>query len=80
MMRPSFISLRTLCPALHYIADNAIKDIMCDRQSLRELALLISVVSLGSSQIFLLPHFSTMDAKRFWRRRVLYRGEKHRFH
>ena len=36
-----------------------------------ELALLISVVSLGSSQILRLPHFSTEAASLFCNRRVL---------
>ena len=32
----------------------------------RELAMEISLTSLGSSQIFRLPHFSTEAARRFW--------------
>ena len=37
----------------------------------RELALAISVVSLGSSQIFLCPHLRTEAASLFCSRRVL---------
>ena len=40
----------------------------------REFALLISVDSLGSNQTFFFPHFSTLAARRFCRRRVLGRG------
>lgn len=34
--------------------------------NVRELALAISLVSLGSSQTFFLPQRRTLDAKRFW--------------
>jgi hypothetical protein len=37
---------------------------------LRELALEISLTSLGSNQIFLLPQLSTEAAKRFWVRKL----------
>jgi hypothetical protein len=39
--------------------------------NLRELALAISLLSLGSSQIFFLPHLSRLDASRFWSLNVL---------
>ena len=48
------------------------------RMFCRELALAISVVSFGSSQILRLPHFSTEAASRFWRRRVLQGVWRHR--
>lgn len=41
------------------------------RMFCRELALLISLTSLGSSQTFFLPHLRTLEAKFFWRRRLL---------
>lgn len=37
----------------------------------REFAFAISEDSFGSSQIFFLPHFNTLAAKRFWSLRVL---------
>ena len=40
-----------------------------------EFALPISVVSFGSSQIFLFPHFSTDDANLFCSRRLLHSNE-----
>lgn len=45
--------------------------LICYQGYLRELALAISFVSLGSNQTLFLPHFITADASRFWRRSVL---------
>ena len=44
------------------------------RMFCREFALPISAVSFGSSQTFLLPHFSTEEANRFCSRRLLEGG------
>ncbi len=43
----------------------------------RELALEISLTSLGSSQILFFPHSRTEAARRFWVRRLTLHGEKH---
>lgn len=42
-----------------------------DSDNLRELAFAISLVSLGSNQIFFFPHLRTLAASRFWSRKVL---------
>ena len=73
IIRPSLTSRRMFCPTQnpHTFMKNPSQSAI--NTDLRELELVISVISLGSSQTLLMPQERTDAARRFCRRRVLWR-------
>ena len=68
MIKPSFINFLIFCPvSTHHKHSTPLS-----LNNLREFAFAISVVSLGSSHTFFLPHFRTLEANRFCSLNVLY--------
>jgi hypothetical protein len=69
MIKPSLTNLRMFLPIQHQrqqqISEEEEKRRKKKKEFLRELALEISEVSLGSSQIFLLPQLRTLAASLF---------------
>lgn len=67
----SFKNDKKYITKLQNYLDSRVNKLVQPKMYLRELAFAISFVSLGSNQILFLPHLSTLEARRFWRRSVL---------